>query len=96
MLKVSVDLVQQTRYNKVYITAYAPNLLKERLKLGRLSFDMSERWLKRGIINLFSPSIFKMFLSYHLGGWGHKPLYKLCCSAFQPSFTHIKRQTPKL
>ena len=55
---------------------------KERLKLGRLSFDMSERWLKRGIINLFSPSIFKMFLSYYLGGWGHKPLYKLCCSAF--------------
>lgn len=55
---------------------------KERLKLGRLSFDMSERWLKRGIINLFSPSIFKMFLSYHLGGWGYKPLYKLCCSAF--------------
>lgn len=55
---------------------------KERLRLGRLSFDMSERWLKRGIINLFSPSIFKMFLSYHLGGWGHKPLYKLCCSAF--------------
>ena len=55
---------------------------KERLKLGRLSFDLSERWLKRGIINLFSPSIFKMFLSYHLGGWGHKPLYKLCCSAF--------------
>lgn len=55
---------------------------KERLRLGRLSFDMSERWLKRGIINLFSPSIFKMFLSYHLGGWGYKPLYKLCCSAF--------------
>ena len=55
---------------------------KARMKLGRLSFDMSERWLKRGIINLFSPSIFKMFLSYHLGGWGHKPLYKLCCSAF--------------
>ncbi len=55
---------------------------KARMKLGRLSFDMSERWLKRGIINLFSPSIFQMFLSYHLGGWGQKPLYKLCCSAF--------------
>lgn len=55
---------------------------KARMKLGLLSFDMSERWLKRGIINLFSPSIFKMFLSYHLGGWGRKPLYKLCCSAF--------------
>lgn len=55
---------------------------KARMKLGLLSFDMSERWLKRGIINLFSPSIFKMFLSYHLGGWERKPLYKLCCSAF--------------
>ena len=55
---------------------------KERLKLGLLSFDMSERWLKRGLLNLFSPAIFKMFLAYYLGGWKHKPLYKLCCSAF--------------
>ena len=55
---------------------------RERLKLGLLSFDMSERWLKRGLVNLFSPAIFKMFLTYYLGGWKHKPLYKLCCSAF--------------
>lgn len=55
---------------------------KERMKLGLLSFDMSERWLKRGILNLFSPAILKMFLAYHFGGWSRKPLYKLCCSAF--------------
>ncbi len=55
---------------------------RERLKRGLLSFDMSERWLKRGLVNLFSPAIFKMFLAYYLGGWKHKPLYKLCCSAF--------------
>lgn len=55
---------------------------KERLKLGRLSFDMSERWLKRGLLNLFSPSIFKMFLAYYCNRWYKKPLYKLCCSAF--------------
>ena len=55
---------------------------RERLKLGLLSFDMSERWLKRGLVNLFSPAIFKMYLAYYLGGWKHKPLYKLCCSAF--------------
>lgn len=55
---------------------------KERMKLGLLSFDMSERWLKRGVFNLFSPAILKMFLAYHCGGWGKKPLYKLCCSAF--------------
>ena len=36
---------------------------KERMKLGLFSFDMSERWLKRGLINLFSPAILKMFLA---------------------------------
>lgn len=55
---------------------------RERLKRGLLSFDMSERWLKRGFVNLFSTAIFKMFLAYYMGGWKHKPLYKLCCSAF--------------
>jgi glycosyltransferase involved in cell wall biosynthesis len=55
---------------------------KERMKLCLLSFDMSERWLKRGILNLFSPPILRMFLAYHLGNWRKKPLYKLCCSAF--------------
>lgn len=55
---------------------------RERMKLGLLSFDMSERWLKRGIANLFTPTIFKMFLAYYFGKWKHKPLYKLCCSAF--------------
>lgn len=58
---------------------------KERMKLGLLSFDMSERWLKQGIKNLFSPAISKMFMAYWLGGWRNKPLYKLCCSAFAKS-----------
>lgn len=56
--------------------------MKERMSLGLLSFDMSERWLKQGLPNLFSPAILKMFLAYYLGGWKKKPLYKLCCSAF--------------
>ena len=55
---------------------------KARMKKGLLSFDMSERWLKRGWQNLFSPAIFRMFLAYRLGGWEKKPLYKLCCSGF--------------
>lgn len=55
---------------------------KERMKLGKLSFDMSERWLKKGLLNVFSPTILKMFLTYHLGRWSKKPLYKLCCGAF--------------
>lgn len=64
---------------------------KERMKLGLLSFDMSERWLKRGFLNLFSPPILKMFAAYHLGGWRKKPLYKLCCSAFAAADQHRLR-----
>lgn len=55
---------------------------KERLKRGLLSFDMSERFLKKGWLNLLSPRIAKMVMAYHLGGWRHKPVYKLSCSAF--------------
>ena len=55
---------------------------KERMKLGLLSFDMSERWLKQGLKNVLSPAISKMFLVYWMGGCKSKPLYKLCCSAF--------------
>lgn len=55
---------------------------KVRMNLGLLSFDMSERWLKKGLINLVSPRILKMFFAYHIGGWKNKPIYKLCCSAF--------------
>ena len=58
---------------------------KERMRLGLFSFDMSERWLKRGFMNLFSPAIMKMFLAYRVGRWSKKPIYKLCCSAFAAS-----------
>lgn len=55
---------------------------KERMKLGLLSFDMGERWLKKGIKSLASPRLWQWLKAYYLGGWKHKPLYKLCCSAF--------------
>lgn len=52
-----------------------------RLRLGKLTFEMSERPLKRGLINAFSPTIFKTQLYYHLFFY-NKPLYMLCLSAF--------------
>jgi glycosyltransferase involved in cell wall biosynthesis len=55
---------------------------KARMRKGLLSFDMGERMLKRGWINLASTRIIKMVMAYHLGGWSKKPLYKLCCSAY--------------
>lgn len=52
-----------------------------RAKTGKLSFDLSERWLKRGILNMLSPRLLKHYWAYicHL----RKPsIYKLCASAF--------------
>lgn len=55
---------------------------KARMRKGLFSFDMGERMLKRGWLNLASSRILKMVMAYHFGGWSKKPLYKLCCSAF--------------
>lgn len=55
---------------------------KARMQLNMLSFDMGERMLKRGLLNLASIRILKMILAYHLGGWNKKNIYKLCMSAF--------------
>lgn len=55
---------------------------KVRMKKGLLSFDMSERWLKRGGLNVLSSTISKMCLAYWFGGWRNKPIYKLCNGAY--------------
>lgn len=54
----------------------------ERLKEDRLSFEESERWLKRGLIGMLSPRLLKVFFNYHLRNWRKRPLYRLCNSAF--------------
>lgn len=69
---------------------------KKRMAKNKLSFDISERWLKRGLVNLLSPKVLPMFLAYHLGRWDKKPIYKLCQSAYaakdqQRLFTYINK-----
>ena len=54
----------------------------ERMRLGLLSFEMGERWLKKGLRNLLSPRLMKSVLTYHLRGWRNRPLYKLCAGAY--------------
>ena len=39
---------------------------KERVKTGKLTFLYSERWFKRGWVNMFSPRLIKQMLFYHL------------------------------
>lgn len=48
---------------------------------SKLSFEMSERWLKRGWLNLLSPRLLKNQWYYHTLFY-NKPIYKLCSSAF--------------
>lgn len=52
-----------------------------RAKTGKLSFEASERWLKRGILNLLSPRLLRNMWYYHTL-FRKKPVYKLCSSAY--------------
>lgn len=55
----------------------------ERARFGEklLSFEMSERWLKKGWINVFSPNCMKWWLNY-MRFYRKSNFYKLCMSAF--------------
>ena len=46
-----------------------------------LSFEMGERWLKRGIINIFSPNLIRWWVNY-IRYFNRKPFYKLCSSSY--------------
>lgn len=55
-----------------------------------LSFDVSERWLKRGWINLLSPRLIKVQYYYHTLFY-KKKFYKLCASAFAANDQYVLR-----
>lgn len=52
-----------------------------RAKTGKLTFDVGERWLKRGVINMASPRFIRFFWHYYTT-FAHQNVYKLCSSAF--------------
>lgn len=55
----------------------------ERAKQNRygLSFEMGERWLKKGWMNVLSPVLICWWINYRRY-YHSRPFYKLCCSAF--------------
>lgn len=59
----------------------------------KLTFDVSERWLKKGWINLLSPRLLKS-LWYYFTLFDKKRFYKLCASAFAAG-DHYKLHTYK-
>ena len=54
---------------------------KERATTGRMAFEVSERWLKKGWRNVFSPRLLQWWWFYQTR-LRNKPFYRLCCSAF--------------
>ncbi|MCH5327986.1 MAG: glycosyltransferase [Coprobacter sp.] len=57
---------------------------RERALTGKLSFEISERWFKRGLLNLLSPRLIRWWWLYQTK-LRFKPFYKLCASAFTAS-----------
>ena len=57
---------------------------RERAKTDKLSFEISERWFKRGLVNVLSPRLLKWWWLYQTK-LRNKPFYKLCASAFTAS-----------
>jgi len=55
--------------------------VKERAHTNKLSFEVGERWLKRGLLNILSPRLLKWWWLYQTR-LRNKPFYKLCASAF--------------
>lgn len=51
---------------------------------SRLTFEVSERWLKRGLASLLSPRLWRNQWYYHTLFY-RKPVYKLCASGFAAS-----------
>lgn len=54
---------------------------RARQKVCGLSFEMGERWLKRGWLNVLSPTLRQWWMNYRRY-YHKKPFYKLCSSAF--------------
>lgn len=58
----------------------------ERAQRGNngISFEVGERWLKRGWINILSPTLRNWWIDY-IKYFRHSNFYKLCCSGFTAS-----------
>ena len=63
-------------------------ILRAKTHPQKLSFEVSERWLKRGWLNLLSPRLLKWFFYYHVL-LKYSNCYKLCSSAFVPNDMRI-------
>lgn len=62
---------------------------KRRLKYNKLTFECAERILKRGLLNLISPTNLLTQFYYHTSFY-KKPLYKLCISGYTANDMYLQ------
>lgn len=74
-VEADVAIFQTTRMNEYIIP---------RLKSGKITFEYSERWLKKGLQNLLSPNLWKHQIMYYRYG-RNANLFMLCSSAYAPN-----------
>lgn len=66
------------------------DLMKLRLKHNKgITFQVGERWLKKGLLNLLSPRLIRYVWLYHTQFRKAKQYYNLCASAYSPSDNHL-------
>ena len=88
LIKAWGSVEERERAREVALTAEVAlfgaglEYLRLRMAKGLLSFEVGERWLKRGWINILSPRLLKNLWYYHFYRWKDKPIYKLCASAY--------------
>lgn len=56
-------------------------IIRARTRKGKISFEMGERWFKRGLINILSPNLIKNMFYYHTL-FRRDNFYKLCSGAY--------------
>lgn len=85
-MQLAVDADVMITGGGVFVVKYE----KERLKYNKLTFESAERILKRGLLNMISPTNLLTQLSYHLLFY-RKPLYKLCISGYAATDMYFQR-----
>ena len=63
---------------------------RKRATTNKLSFEVSERWFKRGFVNILSPNLLKNMLFYHTI-FRKRPFYKLCASAYAANDQYLMK-----
>ena len=63
---------------------------KRRLKYNKLTFECAERILKRGLLNIISPTNLLTQFYYHTS-FRNKPIYKLCISGYTANDMYFQK-----